>query len=111
MDPLVVGALRAQVELARAVSAEGRVGVAVDQARDRDPAVAVDDLEAGVVRADVVGRADGGDAALDDRDRGRLVHEHAAEVVAAQRRAVPGRRDGRRQVGEQVAGVASAARP
>ena len=38
VDPLVVGALRAQIELVGPVAAKGRVGVAVDQPRDRDPA-------------------------------------------------------------------------
>ena len=72
VDALVVGTLRAQVELVGPVAAEGGMGVAVDQARDRDPAAAVDRLEVAVRRARTsLGVPDRRDPAVDDGDRRR----------------------------------------
>src|SRR4051795_8783158 len=79
VDLLVAGALRAQVELADPVAAEGGVRVAVDQPRDGGTAAGVVHGQVGVVAQHLFASTAGGDAAVHDRDRGAADDLHLAQ--------------------------------
>ena len=105
MQLFVAGPSGAQRELLHPVATPRRMGVAVDEARDRALAAAVDLLDLAVQRAQVAHAPDGFDRTVAHEHETVLDHANVFQLGSTQRRtARPGRCDLREVTDEQAGG-------
>ena len=103
MQLLVARAAGAQRELVHAVTREARMGMAVDEARDRAQAACVELIDLALDLREITHPSDAGNGSVLAEDIGILDHVDLPQVRAAQRTVATGRSRDLNEIADQQA--------